>query len=181
MYWHIKKRKAPDLFQNYIKIWEEDGKCKGSIDSKKLVEFILEKNSVAVVTKKDGSALIHSAALGLHRKHKYEIIPYVNDPDQLEVYYDKKKKQVFVIDDYDYNNESMKKCNKEPMNKWVKYDEHASKILKKDQTAKHRHKLLVSCNPEVFEDIKSLNTFNKAEFVQNETNSKQNINCPEER
>ncbi|VDI68979.1 Hypothetical predicted protein [Mytilus galloprovincialis] len=142
--------------------WEQD---KTTFLETRATRHLLESlpiDNCIIVTGSSGcgkSSNIHHAALHLRDSFGYEIIPVLTGPTDIINYYNKNKKQVFVVDDI---------CGKETINTqtlkmWRDYSEKIEKILKvtekdvaskKDKTVSKvsNPKLLLSCRLHIYKE-----------------------------
>ncbi|VDI45105.1 Hypothetical predicted protein [Mytilus galloprovincialis] len=116
-----------------IREWEQDQTTFLETRATRHILDSLPVDNCIVVTGSSGcgkSSNIHHAALHLRDSFGYEIIPVLVGPTDIMNYYNKNKKQVFVVDDI---------CGKETINTqtlqmWRDYSDKNEKIFKVDKT-----------------------------------------------
>ncbi|XP_076087759.1 uncharacterized protein LOC143058181 [Mytilus galloprovincialis] len=116
-----------------IREWEQDQTTFFETRATRHILESLPLHNCIVVTGSSGcgkSSNIHHAALHLRDSLKYEIIPVLTGPSDIMNYYNRNKKQVFVVDDI---------CGKETINTqtlqmWRDYSEKLGKIFRVAET-----------------------------------------------
>ncbi|XP_052084180.1 uncharacterized protein LOC127721476 isoform X3 [Mytilus californianus] len=131
--------------QIVIEEWEEQNKLFIKTDA---VDFILKSltdNNCCTVIGTSGigkSATIHHVALFLRDTEGYRIIP-IHSPSEIDKYFQRNRKQIFVIDDI---------CGKYTViqmevEKWIKRNDSTNCVLKHNST-----KVIASCRIQVFNE-----------------------------
>ncbi|VDI68968.1 Hypothetical predicted protein [Mytilus galloprovincialis] len=148
--------------EEYIKEWEQDQTTFWETRATRHILEYLPSHNCIVVTGSSGcgkSSNIHHAALHLRDSFGYEIVPDLVGPTDIMNYYNKNKKQVFVVDDI---------CGKETINTqtfqlWRDYLDKMEKIFKDVETdvgGKYdgkvfkvsSPKLLISCRLHIYKE-----------------------------
>ncbi|XP_071150632.1 uncharacterized protein [Mytilus edulis] len=116
-----------------IREWEQDQTTFFETRATRHILKSLPSHNCIIVTGSSGcgkSSNIHHAALHLRDSLEYEIIPVLTGPSDIMNYYNRNKKQVFVVDDI---------CGKETINTqtlqmWRDYSEKLGKIFRVAET-----------------------------------------------
>ncbi|CAC5410070.1 unnamed protein product [Mytilus coruscus] len=149
-------------YNREIQEWKNDEATFLETRATKHILTSLLSNDVIIVTGSSGcgkSSNIHHAALYLHERFGYEIIPVLTGPSDIINYNNENKKQVFVEDDI---------CGKESINlqtlfMWRDYSEKLEKFFKTvDNDAENERdgkiselsgsKLLISCRLHIYKE-----------------------------
>ncbi|VDI03046.1 Hypothetical predicted protein [Mytilus galloprovincialis] len=164
-----KKKRVEDQFsqniraqQIRVKEWEQDQTTFLETRATRHILEYLPLHNCIVVTGSSGcgkSSNIQQAALHLRDNFGYEIIPVLTGPTDIMNYYNKNKKQVFIVDDI---------CGKDTINMqtlqtWRDYAERFEKMFKvaeKDVASKNDKtvskvsspKLLLSCRLHIYKE-----------------------------
>ncbi|CAC5381668.1 unnamed protein product [Mytilus coruscus] len=135
---------ASDIHNQHIKDWKRDDEKFIETEATRQVEQRLRDDNCVLVVGRSGngkSSIIRHLALKVCDDNKYQIIPTVMDPSDIHLFYNLKKKQLFVIDDVCGKE---KNINAQSVDVWSNQIDDILRLLKTASVFKDKHKSAIN-------------------------------------